>query len=276
MGMLERMMGKPRVTKRPRGGGGGRDAYVPADPEPAPGTPPDSPADRFKAAGVPPPRPLVWVGEAATGGPIWSTPVANGVGLALWRELRAAWKQTRLYPVLTGDDPVPATWRLDALTEDSNAAGPDHTPDGAALLAAADLPPADVSLRTRLEPATEPMIEADLAGGYLALVPLNESWQLPIAVGLQGLGDWSARQHASVLRLWSERFVSEPVSLTSGGIDLLVDRPPVDSDAAYELAERLYAYCPDLVTRGTRTLWRTATTIAPSPAWAFRWRQSED
>lgn len=265
MGMIERMTGKVRVTKRPRGGGAGRDAYIPPDPTPAAGVAPPSPAQRYTEIGVPPPRPLVWTASDADGGSYWSTPVANGAGLRMWRDLRAATKQTQLYPLLTGEAAIPSSWHLTkGQAEHTSGEVADVFVHSQRLAAAA-------GMRTRLEPASEEHLQADLAGGYLTLVPGTQGWRLPYTLRLDGLGGWSADQHAAVLRDWATRFAAEPAAITADSIELLVARPPRDHDAAYGLAEEMAAYCPDLIASGTRTLWRAATTIAPSPSWTFRW-----
>lgn len=260
---------RSRPARRPKGGTAQRDAYVPDVPEAATGTPPPPLEPTFAAAGVAPPRPLVWVGTASSGAAVWSSPVANGAGLGLWREMREAAEATGAWPVLTGSAPLPPSWHLDR----GQRADAVDLPDGEALLRSArgSLPEPEDGLRTRLEPAAEPTVEADLSAGYLGLVTEVAGWDLPAAVGFDGVGGWSAAEHAAVLRMLGERYGAEVAALTRDSVGLVVRRPPRTHEDAFAAAELVYAYCPDVVTRGVRTLWALATTVAVSPAWSLRW-----
>lgn len=256
-------------AKRPKGGTRSRDAYVPPVPEPAPGEAPPSPAEALSAAGVAPPRPLVWVGAAASGTHIWTSPVANGAGQAMWTELREGAATAGAWPVLTGPSPLPASWQLTAGQGLAEVVVPDAEPLLQAALGAAPTP--ELGFRTRLEPTERAVVEADLTAGYLALVTGVEGWQVPVAVGFDGVGGWSATEHAAVLREWGRRYRAELVSLTDSGLGVRVGRPPSSHEAAMEAAEAIYAYCPDVVTHGVGSMWALATTIAVSGAWSLRW-----
>lgn len=266
-GKASRFARGPR--RRPKGGTSSRDAYVPPVPPAAPGQPPPSPADTLSDAGVAPPRPLVWVGATAAGTQIWTSPVANGAGQSMWSELRDAAGTTRVWPVLTGSSPVPTAWKI------SDAARPDKVviPDAQPLLQAAldTHGPAEQGIRTRLEPTGRAVVEADLSAGYIALLNDVEGWQVPVAVGYDGVGGWSATEHAAVLRHFSLRYKADLVALTDSGLGLWVRRPPSTHEAAMEAAEDIYAYCPDVVHRGVGSMWALATTIVVSGAWSLRW-----
>jgi hypothetical protein len=211
------------------------------------------------------------MGTASSGAAVWSAPVANGAGLDLWRDLRAGAEKAGAWPVLTGAGPLPATWHLGAAAEVPPPQPPDER--GRALLAgaleAAEAPAQ--GMRTRLEPAAEGVIEPALAAGYLALVTGVVGWQVPQAVGFDGVGGWSASEHAAVLGSWQVRFGAELVALTTDTVGLLVTRPPRTHEDAFSVAQELYAYCPDVVTHGLRSLWGLATTMTVSPAWVLRW-----
>ena len=270
MGILDRAGLFSRGPKRrPRGGTAYRDAFIPPDPTPAQGAPPPSPAEAFTTAGVLPPRPLVWVGTAASGAAIWSSPVANGAGQKLCAELRAVAAATRTWPVLTGAAPVPTSWSLSQSMSPADVTVPDAGPLLADALSAAPTP--ELGWRTRLEPTQDTPIEADLAAGYLSLVCDVEAWQVPLAVGFDGIGGWSASEHAAVLRQWSHRYQAQLVALTDASVGVWVGRPPRSHEAAMAAAEEIYAYCPDVVTHGVGTLWALATTLAVSDAWSLRW-----
>jgi hypothetical protein len=260
---------RDRPVKRPRGGTSRPDSYLPPEPVPAPGEAPASPASRFSDAGVAPPRPLVWVGTAASGAAVWSSPIGNSVGQRMWRELRAAAEVAGAWPVLSGPAPLPGTWRL----AEGRSAGAVEVPDGRGLLesARATAAPAEPGLRTRLEPTADAVVETDLAAGYLALVEGVVGWQVPLTVGFSEVGGWSPLEHSAVLRHLADRYGAELVALTGNGMGLAVARPPRTSEEAYAAAEELYAYCPAIVTQGVRTLWGLATTMVVSSAWSLRW-----
>jgi hypothetical protein len=213
----------------------------------------------------------VWVGSAASGASVWSAPVANGAGLDLWRDLRAAADRAGAWPVLTGATPLPPAWHLTGATAPPSLQPP---AEGARALLAAALDRAgspELGMRTRLEPAAEAVIEPALAAGYLALVTGVTGWQVPQAVGIEGVGGWSASQHTAVLASWHLRFGAELVAFTPDTVGLLVPRPPRTHEDALAVAQELYGYCPDVVTHGLRSLWGVATTMAVSPAWVLRW-----
>ncbi len=243
---------------------------MPPDPVAAPGEPPSSPADRLAAAGVAPPRPLVWVGRAASGADVWSSPVANGVGMSLWADLVEAAGSAQAWPVLTGAAPVPDTWTMTADDRPD-----DELPDAAALLEATGSAARDpeLGIRTRLEPSAEPTVEAALSAGYLALVTGVTGWQVPLAVGVDGLGLWQAAEHAAVLKHWGDTYRARLVALTDDSIGLHIGRPPRTHDLAMAAAREIYAYCPDVVLHGLGSLWALATTMAVSDTWSLRWER---
>lgn len=254
---------------------------MPPDPVAAPGEAPPSPGDRLSAAGVAPPRPLVWVGPAASGADVWSSPVANGVGMSLWTDLVNKADAAESWPVLTGARPVPMTWTMTPASSPAVEGMPpgdrmrdsEALPDAAALLEAAwaAAPDPPEGLRTRLEPSAEPMVEAALSAGYLALITSVTGWQVPLAVGVVGLGGWDAAEHAAVLQHWSSRYQARLVALTDDSVGLHVGRPPRTHESAMAAAREIYAYCPHVVLHGLGSLWALATTMAVSETWSLRW-----
>lgn len=187
----------------------------------------------------------------------------------MWADLKEAAGATGVWPVLTGTAPIPSSWELASARRPDDVVVPDAQPLIEAALARQGA--AEQGFRTRLEPTERAVVEADLAAGYLALVTGVEGWQVPIAVGFDGVGGWSATEHAAVLRYWGRRYKAELVSLTDSGVGVRVGRPPASHDAAMEAAEEIYAYCPDAVSRGVGSMWALATTIAVSGAWSLRW-----
>ncbi len=195
--------------------------------------------------------------------------MANSAGQAVWAELHAVSGTSGTWPVLTGPSPVPASWQLAAGRPAADVAIPDAEVLLAAALAAE--PAAEPGFRSRLEPTSEAVVEADVSAGYLAVVAGSDGWQLPVTVGFDGVGGWSAVEHAAVLRYWSRRYQADLVALTESGVGLRINRPPRTHEAAMAAAEEIYAYCPDVVTRGVGSMWALATTIAVSSAWSLRW-----
>jgi hypothetical protein len=195
--------------------------------------------------------------------------MANSAGQTVWAQLQDVASATRAWPVLTGALPVPASWHLGEGRAVDDVVVPDAEPLLSAALAAAPTP--DPGFKSRLEPTSEAVVEADVSAGYLAVVAGTDGWALPIAVGFSGVGGWSAAEHAAVLRYWSRRYQADLVALTESGIGLRVNRPPRTHEAAMAAAEEIYAYCPDVVTHGVGSMWALATTIAVSPAWSLRW-----
>lgn len=213
----------------------------------------------------------MWVGRTAAGADVWSSPVANGVGMSLWADLVDAAGSTQAWPLLTGATPIPGTWTM------APAGAPDDAalPEAEALLDAAweAAPDAPEGLRTRLEPSAEPVVEAALSAGYLAIVTGVTGWQVPLAVGVDGLGGWDATEHAAVLQHWSTRYQARLVSLTDDSVGLHVGRPPHTHSSALDAAREIYAYCPDVVLHGLGSLWALATTMAVSETWSLRWER---
>jgi hypothetical protein len=195
--------------------------------------------------------------------------VANGVGLSLWTDLVQTAGSAQVWPVLTGPRAVPETWTMAT----AQARDDVLVPNADALLDAAwaAAPEAPEGLRTRLEPSAEPMVEAALSAGYLALVTGVTGWQVPLAVGVEGLGGWDAAEHAAVLGHWATNYQARLVALTDDSVGLHVGRPPRTHEAAMAAAREIYAYCPAVVLHGLGSLWALATTMAVSETWSLRW-----
>lgn len=196
--------------------------------------------------------------------------MANSAGMTVWGELVDAAGSADAWPVLTGASPLPGSWSLRTAGRLTDVTLPD--PDVLLSAAAASAPDVPDGIRTRLEPATDGMVEAALAAGYLALVTGVTGWQVPLAVGFDSVGGWTATEHAAVLRGWSQRYKAQLVALTDDGVGLRVGRPPRTHDAAIEAAREIAAYCPDIVVHGLGSMWALATTMAVSDTWSLRWQ----
>lgn len=97
--------------------------------------------------------------------------------------------------------------------------------------------------------------ESRLGVPWLALVPAEEPWHLPLLLGLPCPNNWSAspfhdnltvEDHAAFLRTWFERYGAEPYYLTCVDLELYVPRPPLDPAEAGRAAVELAAYCGDV------------------------------
>ena len=76
--------------------------------------------------------------------------------------------------------------------------------------------------------------------------------------------------HVAVLRHWRDAYGAELVS-TGEVVELLVERPPRDWDAAFALAREQYIYNYDIVEQGTGSLNLLAHHLQGAPSWHFWW-----
>jgi Domain of unknown function (DUF4253) len=277
VGLLARVFRRRDEVAR-EGARRGLEEALPAPPPPpaAGGHPPPSPADVLRGAGAQVPD-LTWVGTPAGGEPVWAFGAPAAALITWWQQLRALHPRTGWWPVLVG----PSVEEFDG-----SWAGGTGTDAAAAVRLARDLRPADVlaalgagapepelGLRLRPQPSRAVVVQAAATPGYVALVRVEQPYDVPAAVcwtGAAGRGVEPAG-HSAVLRGWAERFDTEPVAMTADSLELVVARPPRDDDEALAVAREQFAYCPDIVTRGTGRLWDLAGTQVVSSSWYFRW-----
>ncbi|MEV0651063.1 DUF4253 domain-containing protein [Phytomonospora sp. NPDC050363] len=255
----------------------------PAAPEPEPGEaeavvedlPVDasgSPRAALRSAGVAVPHmQLVTTRGSAR---LWAFPVADHEALGWWLEIRRVHDRTGWLPVLLG----PADGWLDD-AESVLHEGDDEL----ARLAEVDV---EELLRTKAAEAGEPprgvatlptrgdsTFTIAKTSGLLGLVQAEHGWQVPALLPWAGSTNWEifGAEHAAVLRRWDERVDVEVVAMSWDVLELYVAEPPTDTADAVDLAQEVYAYCPDLLAAGVPTLDDLAVHMVKSKAWYFRW-----
>jgi hypothetical protein len=277
VGLLDKVFRRRDDAAR-EGARRGIEEALPAPPPPraATGDPPPSPAPALREAGAQLPD-LTWIGTPPGGEPVWAFGVPAAALLTWWQQLRALHSRTGWWPVLVGPsvDDFAGSWGRDPGTEAAaeiragRALGPAEVLTALAGL----LPEPELGLRLRPEPSRAVVVQAAVTPGYVALVRVERPYDLPAALTWTGAAGHAVAPaaHAAVLRGWAERFDAEPVALTADTLELVIGRPPRDPDVALAVAREQFAYCPDVVTRGTGRLWDLAGTQVVSSSWYFWW-----
>jgi hypothetical protein len=107
-----------------------------------------------------------------------------------------------------------------------------------------------------------------------------EPWMIPAYLQCEPHNDLpEADVQCAVLRSWHRRFGAELVWNNGVVYELAVARPPESKQAALELAEEHYLFCPDRLDQGTPsedfshegTLEALAASLMVSPVWYFWW-----
>lgn len=213
--------------------------------------------------------------------------------LPWWRRLREIHELTGLWPLLVGDGPG-------GLWSAHPDAPVDHD-DAAAILARCEgVTPQQLPALRRARSAAQwgsiaylgndgnPEDDDDPApgrltpqeesyalarhDGYVALVPVQQSWQVPAVLGWVGGIDYDLDplDHAVTLRDWQQRFGAELVGV--GGddqvLELRASRPPTETSVALAVAYEHWDYCVDAVEDGAT---EHAATVVSSRAWSFWW-----
>jgi hypothetical protein len=216
--------------------------------------------------------------------------------LAAWHQLHDRHPRTGLWPVLLGADAQAVdqlTWRLAMLARDAPGIG-----DTEAYPAAADLlvewmgdPAADPYLNdvpkhlAKLE-ADADTIRAQLTARpdeaavraaqgdriTLALVPATAGWEVPALLAWSGAeqAHLDGPEHHAMLHFWHDVYGAELVALGLEQLECLVEVPPADARAAFELAVQHYAYCPALMDNLAPAMGALAATLF-GRHWLFDW-----
>jgi Domain of unknown function (DUF4253) len=277
VGVLGRVFRRRGEVAREGARRGVEDA-LPAPPPPpaAGGDLPPSPADVLRSVGAQVPD-LTWVGTPAGGEPVWAFGVPAAALVAWWQQLRALHPRTGWWPVLVGPsvEEFVGSWAGGAGTDAASAVGVARGLEPTDVLEelGEGTPEPELGLRLRPEPSRAVVVQAAATPGYVALVHVEQPYDLPAAVCWTGAADRGVEPagHSAVLRGWAERFDAEPVAMTADSLELVVVQPPRDADEALAVAREQFAYCPDVVTRGTGRLWDLAGTQVVSSSWYFRW-----
>jgi hypothetical protein len=105
----------------------------------------------------------------------------------------------------------------------------------------------------------------------LAQIPVSESWQILRHIPF---GGWNNCPDAGVseafLKELYERYGAVPAIVRSDTLELVPARHP-DVKEAYELALRMYAFCPDLVSQITGSIHALADALRTSDVWYMWW-----
>ncbi len=111
------------------------------------------------------------------------------------------------------------------------------------------------------------------AGVWIALVPTTSPWE---ALAHLRFGGWNecpdAEVHVAMQRDWHRRFGAEVVCVSGDTIEFRVAEPPLERDAALQLAREQFVYSGgDLVYQGTETLNALAASLLGAGTWFVWW-----
>jgi len=208
--------------------------------------------------------------------------------LAAWREERARYRQTGLWPLVLGDSEELAAIRegMDDASKRASVLAEAAKLDAgrwlAEMRAEMEAPEGeeDSPMGRRLAQlgrAAPPPVEqqfAELRGKTvtLALVPAPTPEVAVITLPFGGWNDCPQDAvHVAVLGEWRKRYGAEPVVRTFDVIELLVPKPITDPKEAARLAEEQFAYAPDIVHQGTGSIAELADALLGRSVWFFWW-----
>jgi hypothetical protein len=113
---------------------------------------------------------------------------------------------------------------------------------------------------------------APLERVVIALIPTQICWHVPAYLNFGSWNDCPAtEEHICLMKYWHEMYGAEVVGITSDIVEMYLDKPPLDRNAALSLAKEQYLYCNDIVDQGTETLSILAATLLDGSAWYFWW-----
>jgi hypothetical protein len=218
--------------------------------------------------------------------------VPGAEALESWQRLRDLVPETRRWPILAGD--------IDEVAQVLDPIGPGFDP--AVVLAASreidpvqwgtelresdpdlyDPPRDEPEVRERVFRQTGPRrqitLHLDIQKGRpvdrvgVVLVPTEKSWEAPAYLNYGGWHECpEPAVHVAFLRRWHEIYGAEVVSIGPDAMELSVDRPVSDREAALALADEQFLYSYDIVAQGTETLDRLAAHLLQATVWYFWW-----
>lgn len=121
------------------------------------------------------------------------------------------------------------------------------------------------------EPFTVSPLFNDEAIVCLAQIPVSEPWQVLKHIPF---GGWNECPDSGVaeafLKELFERYGAVPAIVRSDTLELIPARRPAGKEA-YELALRIYAFCPDAVTQVTGSVYALADALHTSDVWYMWW-----
>jgi hypothetical protein len=221
------------------------------------------------------------LGHLDAGGDVWAAWTPAPQMARRWRQLRDAYPNTGLWPLVLGDPGdmyrgLPALGMAYCAEEELAAA--DDT-DGALTLAS--FPdetddPVDLDIRepTELLPAPAWTFHSWQQSGWIGLIPTTDPTDVAARLGWDGgcNFDISPHQHVAVLRHWAKAFGAEVIAMTGEQVmELAVAHPPSTPGECLRVALEQYRYCPDIVDQGVGSIHDLAATQVPSSSWYFWW-----
>lgn len=105
----------------------------------------------------------------------------------------------------------------------------------------------------------------------LGEIPAEHPWDI---FRLLPIGGWNDCPNAEVIAAFCkqmyESYGAEPVLVSGDMLILKPDRLPAEEET-YDLALKLYAFCPDMVSQGLGSIHALADSLTKSPLWQFWW-----
>ncbi|BAY11272.1 DUF4253 domain-containing protein [Calothrix sp. NIES-2098] len=106
----------------------------------------------------------------------------------------------------------------------------------------------------------------------VALVPTTFSWEVPAFLKFGNWNDCPASEiHVCLMKYWYEKYGAEVVGISHDVVEMCVQHPPKNREAAFQLAQEQYIYCYDIVDQGVRTLNKLANLLLHNKVWYFWW-----
>ena len=123
-----------------------------------------------------------------------------------------------------------------------------------------------------LSPARDIIDNKPHAQVFYALVPVEQSWQVPAILKPGGWNECpEPAEHLAFFKRWDERYGARIVSYSGDIIEFVVARPPATMEEAQQLAREQFLYCPDIVHQGVGTGGNLAALLLESDNWYFWW-----
>ncbi|OUL18771.1 hypothetical protein BV372_34040 [Nostoc sp. T09] len=106
----------------------------------------------------------------------------------------------------------------------------------------------------------------------VALVPTTFSWQVPAFLKFGNWNDCPASAiHVCLMKYWHQKYSAEVVGITNDVVEMYVNNPPKNREAAFHLAQEQYIYCYDIVDQGVQTVNNLANLLLHRKVWYFWW-----
>ena len=105
----------------------------------------------------------------------------------------------------------------------------------------------------------------------LAELPAKNPWEVFAWTPFGGWNECPApEEQVAVAKYWFEKYGAVPGVMTMDVLEYTVPAP-VGREAAMELAQEQYAFCPDIVDQGCGSVGLLADILSKSTTWFFWW-----